>query len=290
MARDAERVIGLNASFDLARTVAPVWWAGTRSPNAEWSQRALWWVGWEEGRVVWRSVKQVDPLTLTLAGSADAEHDAAWATSVLGIHQVVPRFADPALDRLGRAHAGVRSLAAGSLFEGCVSSIVGQSISVAAAATTERRLCALFASGMVVGNRKYWPAPRPEQLAAASVEFVRSSGVTRLRAEALITVGALFAEGRVAEQVLSGEVAEVEAAKLRAVPGIGPWTVNSALLWGVAAPDAHPTGDVALLRAAQKHYPKTGDLRGLDRLAETWKPHRGWAARLLWLDLLGFDG
>jgi 3-methyladenine DNA glycosylase/8-oxoguanine DNA glycosylase len=290
MARDAERLIELNASFDLARTAAPIWWAGTRSPNAEWSQRALWWVGWDDDRVVWRSVKQVGPQTLSIAGSASTEHDADWVRKVLGVDQTMPRFADPALVRLSREHAGVHPWAAGSLFEGCVSSIVGQSISVAAAATTERRLCALFNTGMAVGDRMYWPAPRPDQLASADIAYVRTCGVTSLRAAALITVGALFSEGRIAEAVLSGGVAEAEAEKLRAVPGIGPWTVSSALLWGIATPDAHPTGDVALLRAAQKHYPETGDLRGLDRLAETWKPHRGWAARLLWLDLLGFDG
>jgi hypothetical protein len=31
-------------------------------------------------------------------------------------------------------------------------------------------------------------------------------------------------------------------------------------------------------------------LKDLDRVAERWKPYRAWAARLLWLDLLGYDG
>jgi 3-methyladenine DNA glycosylase/8-oxoguanine DNA glycosylase len=44
---------------------------------------------------------------------------------------------------------------------------------------------------------------------------------------------------------------------------------------------------VALLRAARVHYPEISDLNDLDRVAERWKPYRGWAARLLWLDLLG---
>ena len=78
--------------------------------------------------------------------------------------------------------------------------------------------------------------------------------------------------------------------RLVSISGIGPWTVQSALLWGIAAPDAHPTRDVALLRAARVHYPDVADLKDLDRVAERWKPYRGWAARLLWLDLLGYDG
>jgi 3-methyladenine DNA glycosylase/8-oxoguanine DNA glycosylase len=47
---------------------------------------------------------------------------------------------------------------------------------------------------------------------------------------------------------------------------------------------------VALLRAARVHYPEISNLNDLDQLAERWKPYRGWAARLLWLDLLGYDG
>ena len=76
---------------------------------------------------------------------------------------------------------------------------------------------------------------------------------------------------------------------LLSISGIGPWTIQSALLWGIAAPDAHPTRDVALLRAARVHYPDVSDLNDLDRVAERWRPYRGWAARLLWLDLLGHD-
>jgi 3-methyladenine DNA glycosylase/8-oxoguanine DNA glycosylase len=83
-------------------------------------------------------------------------------------------------------------------------------------------------------------------------------------------------------------VAAVE--RLASISGIGPWTIQSALLWGIAAADAHPTRDVALLRAARVHYPEVADLEDLDRVAERWKPYRAWAARLLWLDLLGYEG
>src|SRR5215216_8195966 len=105
----------------------------------------------------------------------------------------MPAFDDAVLASLARKHAGLRSWAAGSLFEGVVSSIVGQSISVAAAATTERRLCERFNQGLHLDGRQFWPPPRPEQLAASSVAFVRESGVTMKRAEALVAVGTLFA-------------------------------------------------------------------------------------------------
>jgi 3-methyladenine DNA glycosylase/8-oxoguanine DNA glycosylase len=199
----------------------------------------------------------------------------------------MPEFDDPILATLAHYHAGLRPWSAGSLFEGVVSSIVGQSISVVAAATTERRLCERFNSPVLLDGRPFWPPPLPDQLASSSTAFVRQSGVTTKRAEALVAAGTLFAS----EPGLEGFAANPSAAveKLKDISGIGPWTVQSALLWGVAAPDAHPTRDVALLRAARVHYPDVLNLKDLDRVAAQWRPYRGWAARLLWLDLLGYD-
>jgi 3-methyladenine DNA glycosylase/8-oxoguanine DNA glycosylase len=73
-----------------------------------------------------------------------------------------------------------------------------------------------------------------------------------------------------------------------ALPLVGRWTAESVVLWGIGAPDAHPTGDVALLRAARAAYGRPElTLKELDVLAEQWRPARGLAARLLWTELFG---
>ena len=281
------RLLTLSSPLDLARTAAPAWWARGRWPNVDWRSSAFIWVGWEAGQVAWRSVRQVDTRTLELSGFRTTDLDGPWAAAVLGTTAAIPRFGDPILDALARKHAGMRPWSSGSLFEGVVWSIVGQSISVAAAATTERRLCERFNSPLVVDGRTFWPPPLPEQLASSSASFVRQSGVTTKRAEALVAVGTLFASEPGSAELAADPSAAIE--NLKDISGIGPWTVQSALLWGVAAPDAHPTRDVALLRAARVHFPEVLDLKDLDRVAEQWRPYRGWAARLLWLDLLGYD-
>jgi 3-methyladenine DNA glycosylase/8-oxoguanine DNA glycosylase len=286
---DVTRDYDVSPPFDLARTAAPVWWARGRWPNSDWLDGTLCWVGWEGERVVWRSVQQRSERCVVISGNAVSDGDWVWMARVLGSEQVMPVHADPVLARLAQVHAGVRQWSAGSLFEGFVSSIVGQSISVAAAAVTERRLYERFDPGIELCGRQFWPPPRPDQLAMSRPEFIRASGVTTKRAEALVAVGVAFAAAEW-QTGLTGEApAATIANSLLSISGIGPWTVQSALLWGVGDPDAHPTGDVALLRAARKHYPKVANLRELDRLAEGWKPARAWAARLLWLDLLGFD-
>jgi 3-methyladenine DNA glycosylase/8-oxoguanine DNA glycosylase len=286
---DSRRTLVVAPPFDLDRTVAPVSWARGRWPNVDWRSRTLTWVGWEAGQIVWRSVRQRYETALDIAGSGDAALDALWAARVLGAESVMPQFSAEPLRGLAAAHQGMKPWSAGSLYEGVVSSLIGQSISVAAAAVTEKKLYARFHEATIVGDRAFWVPPRADQLAAAEVSLVRASGVTTKRAEALIEVGRLFAHGELCEPDERRDDSGTIGPKLQAVSGIGPWTVRSAYLWGVGEPDAHPSGDVALLRAVQRRLPQVTTLKEMDAAAAEWAPYRGWAARLFWLDLLGYE-
>jgi 3-methyladenine DNA glycosylase/8-oxoguanine DNA glycosylase len=104
----------------------------------------------------------------------------------------------------------------------------------------------------------------------------------------LVEIGRAAAAGALPDEITA--LADPDAARshLRRLPLVGPWTAESALLWGIGLDDAHPTGDAALLRAARAAYGEPGlDFAELDRRAEGWRPARGWAARLLWTELLG---
>ena len=282
------RTVHLPRPFSLGHTCAPVAWAGGRWPNVDWIDGEFVWVGWEDGRLAWRTVRQVSMRELTISGSEDPDRDRAWADRVLGLRHPCPPFDDAILERLRHRFAGISAFAAGSVFDGLVAAIVGQSISIMAAAVAERRLARLFNSDVEAAGRRFWPLPRPEQLAHADPALVRQSGVTWRRAEALVAVGRAAAEGRL--PTTEAAIADTAGARteLRRLPLVGAWTAESALLWGVGQPDAYPSGDVALLRAARSAYGRPEMAReDVDQLAEGWRPARGWAARLLWISLLG---
>lgn len=274
--------------FSLHLTVAPIAWGKGRWPDNDWIDGEMLWVGWEENRVVYRQVRQEADGSLLIEGDADAGHDRRWMEQVLGWTAMPPSFADPVIDRLSREMTGLRPFANGSLFDGVISSIVGQSISVAAAATTQRRLAQLVNVGIEVRGRHFFPAPRAEDLVRVSVSDIRTTGVTGRRAEAISAI---------AHRMLAGEFPDADELRedttelrrrLRTLPLVGPWTAESAMLWGLGLPDIHPTGDVALLRAARQVYGRSAmTMKELDQLAEGWIPGRAWAARLLWTKLLG---
>ncbi|MEA2512705.1 MAG: DNA-3-methyladenine glycosylase [Thermomicrobiales bacterium] len=288
VARD--RHLAVDPSFSLATTCGPVAWARGRWPNVDWIDGALVWVGWEADRVVDRIVRQDHgrSASLEIAGSGSPELDVTWARATLGLDQTPPVVVDAAVQAARRQFPGLRPWANGSLFEGFVGSIVGQSISVAAAAVTETRLAALFHDGMDIFERRFRPLPRPDHLASAEASLVRRSGVTWRRAEALVLGAQAFLDGHLPSDDEARANPDAARVALRALPLVGPWTAESALLWGLGDGDAFPPGDAALLRAARLAYDRPElDHAALNALAATWSPHRGWAARWLWTALLG---
>jgi DNA-3-methyladenine glycosylase II len=116
----------------------------------------------------------------------------------------------------------------------------------------------------------------------AGEPFLRSLGVTRQKAHYCIQVADAFTKGHFDRL---GRMSDEDAhSALVSIKGVGPWTANIYLLMALRRPDIWPDGDVALATAA-------GKIKGLDprpsfpllaQMAESWKPYRSVAARMLW--------
>jgi DNA-3-methyladenine glycosylase II len=80
---------------------------------------------------------------------------------------------------------------------------------------------------------------------------------------------------------MDDEAALAELVKLK---GVGRWTAEIYLMFCLHRPDIMPAGDLALREAAGlvKRKRKRPDEDQLRRMAESWRPWRSIAARLLW--------
>lgn len=180
-----------------------------------------------------------------------------------------------------KRHPGLRLPSGWDGFEISVRAVLGQQVSVAAARTLAARLAARFGE------------PLPEALASSGFEYLfptaaqladadlASIGLTRARAGTVRTVARALLDGRVdfrSERTLDDFVA-----RWVALPGIGPWTAQYIAMRGLGHPDAFPTDDLVLRRAASDD----GNLLGSKALAarsEGWRPWRAYAAIHLWRD------
>jgi AraC family transcriptional regulator of adaptative response / DNA-3-methyladenine glycosylase II len=185
---------------------------------------------------------------------------------------------DPRLAPLLRRRAGVRIPGAWSGFEVAVRAILGQQVSVAAATTLSGRVAERFGTPLPgrAGSELRLLFPAPEVLAEAELEAL---GLPRARAAAVRALAA--AVHRDGLDLDGGLDPDEAVARLRALPGIGPWTAAYVALRALGVPDALPAGDLGLRRAlgGAGHPLPAADLA---LRAERWRPWRGYAALLVW--------
>ncbi len=162
-------------------------------------------------------------------------------------------------------------------FSTLVKLILEQQVSLASGAAAYRRLEARL--GEVT----------PATLLTLDDDELRAAAFSRQKARYVrLLAGAILAE-RVDLEAIGRMDDDDATAALTAQVGIGPWTAANYLLFALGRPDAWPRGDralvVALARAIDR--PEPPSYEEADEMAETWRPWRAVAARLLWHDYLG---
>ena len=111
---------------------------------------------------------------------------------------------------------------------------------------------------------------------------LRSLGVTRQKAQYCVQVAEAFTNGHLDKL---GRMNDEEAhAALVNIKGVGPWTANIYLLMALRRPDIWPDGDVALATAVGRlqKMNQRPSFPALAKIAESWRPFRSVAARMLW--------
>lgn len=161
-------------------------------------------------------------------------------------------------------------------FDSLAESIVYQQLSGKAAATIWRRVREIF------GSPKYLD---PAIVITTADEVLRAAGLSRNKTIALKDLAAKTIEGVVPPARELARMADEEIiARLTQVRGIGRWTVEMLLLFGLGRPDVWPINDLGV----QKGFAKTFGKRKLptpkqmSRLGEKWKPYRSAAAWYFW--------
>ena len=189
------------------------------------------------------------------------------------------RDADPVLARLiderpdFDPQAWMAQLPAMDLYGALLFQVAGQQLSVAATRTILGRIEALFGGHL----------PAPAELLALDPARIREAGLSWRKIATLRDLAERLSDGRLDADTLSRLPDDELMAELTTIPGIGPWTVQGALLIALKREDVVLPGDLALRKAVQAAY-------GLDHrpsqdevlaIAEKWRPYRSLATSYL---------
>ena len=172
-----------------------------------------------------------------------------------------------AMDRIGPIHREVDP----DLFSSVIHHIIGQQVSMAAQRTVWQRLQA--AAGTLV----------PETVAAMPAEALQALGMTRRRALYILEFARKVASGDFDLDALAEMEDREVLARLTSLRGVGPWTAEMLLIFGVRRPDVVSWGDLAILRGMRMLYRKRSiDQRTFQRLQKRYSPYGTTASLYLW--------
>jgi 3-methyladenine DNA glycosylase/8-oxoguanine DNA glycosylase len=154
---------------------------------------------------------------------------------------------DPAIGASLRRRPWLRPGRRPEPFEALAFAVCEQLIEYERAAAIERRLVRRLGRRHDAGaGVELRDAPSAHALAGASAAMLQSLDLAGSRAIALIRAAGEVARGRVD---LHEHEHERGWRRLRAIPGIGPWTVEMLALHGQGRNDQVPAGDLGLLRS-----------------------------------------
>ena len=189
------------------------------------------------------------------------------------------RDADPVLARLidGRPdfdpRAWMAQLPPMDLFGALLFQVTGQQLSVPATRRTLARIEALFDGHL----------PSPTELLDVEAGQLREAGLSWRKIGTLRELAERMSDGRLDQDALSRLPDDEVMAELTAIPGIGPWTVQGALIIALQREDVVLPGDLALRKAVRAayqldHLPAEQEVLAI---ADKWRPYRSLATSYL---------
>lgn len=188
---------------------------------------------------------------------------------------------------------GLRLLLDPTLFESLIKTIISQQLNLAFAGTLINRLIHLCADShsdhveLTAGSVELLPFPDAEQVAALDYDQLRPLGFSQRKAEYVIDIARLITEGSLDLEGLRRKPEEDMMEMLLPIRGIGRWTVECMLIFGIGRGNILPAADIGLRNAVRKVYgldnqPTEQEVRALGK---DWHPWQTYTTLYLWESL-----
>ena len=181
---------------------------------------------------------------------------------------------DPKLGKLFKQYSNYGISSRGEALETLMRSIVGQQISIQAAASVWGKLAKL------IGNIN------PVKVLSASFEDLKSCGLSKQKTQYIINIAEHFKTKKITNHSYWDERSyQTIYDELITIKGIGPWTAEMFGMFYLLEKDIFPIKDIGIIRAMNQVYGNEGealDLNEIIKIADKWKPYRSVACWFLW--------
>lgn len=163
------------------------------------------------------------------------------------------------------------------LYLSLMRAIVGQQLSVKAAATIWGRFLQLFKDGY----------PDPKILLKLKDDKLRSAGLSYQKAGYLKNIAAFSIDKTLDYKKLKTKKDEELIEYLVEIKGVGRWTVEMILMFNLNREDVFPRDDLGIQNGIKNLYrinceTKKDLFREMELIAENWRPYRTLACMYVW--------
>ncbi|PLR76946.1 DNA-3-methyladenine glycosylase [Bacillus sp. V3-13] len=200
-----------------------------------------------------------------------------WHTPLQQIHQ---HFQATKLKDLFTKHYGTPLVLDFDPYSCLLKCIVHQQLNLSFAQTLTERMVKTF------GFEKdgVWFYPQPERLAALKTEDLRALQFSGRKAEYVIGIAREIVEGRLDFSEIEKLPDDEIMAKLIKLRGVGPWTVQNFLLFGLGRPNHFPTADIGIQNALKILFglDRKPTLEEMEDYKIGWEPYLSYASLYLW--------
>ncbi len=240
----------------------------------------------EPAVVTVQSVGDKDSPVFNVSGSDQNLKDAAlkqvsaifqWDTP---LSAVMDHFQETELAPLFKEFRGTPLVRDFSLYGCLMKCIIHQQLNMSFAYTLSSRFKKTF--GFEIDG--VWFYPRPEAVKDLPYEALQELQFSRRKAEYVIDMSRALYEGSLQLEQLEHMDDETVIKTLTAYRGIGPWTAENMLLFGLGRPNLLPKADIGIQNAIKKLYgmEKKPNAAQIEELSSDWEPYLSYASLYLW--------
>ena len=131
-----------------------------------------------------------------------------------------------------------------------------------------------------VGSRR----PTPADVSRVSARALAAAGVSRQKIAYVKGLARYFEEGRFPSRTIRRHSDEEIIDLLTQIKGVGRWTAEMYLMFGLVRLDVFPAGDLGLKKTIGRHYgfDGVGDPRRLGAVTDCWRPYRTIGSWYIW--------
>lgn len=240
----------------------------------------------DENIITLQSTGTFDEPKFKLIGIEEEEHYKKamsifhFNRSLVPIHE---HFLETNLHSLFMKFEGTPIITDFSLYGNIIKSIIHQQLNLSFARTLTERFVHTFSKT----KEGVWLYPSPEIIASLDIETLRQMQFSTRKAAYIIGISKAVAEGELNLEVLATQSDDIILAELIKYKGIGPWTAENFLLFGLGRQNLFPLADIGLQNSLKNLWqlerkPMKSEI--IPHLT-SWSPYNSYAALYLWRNI-----